>query len=60
MSGSSFDTGGALLHVAIVAREYNIPSVLGVGNLTTNLDDGGFVIVDGYNGIVKKISNGFY
>ncbi len=46
--------------MAIVAREYNIPSVLGVGNLTTNLDDGGFVIVDGYNGIVKKISNGFY
>lgn len=29
------DTGGALSHAAIVAREYGIPAVLGTGNATT-------------------------
>lgn len=49
------DTGGALSHAAIVAREYGIPAVLGVGNATMNLKDGDLVIVDGEKGIVEKI-----
>ncbi|WP_040328914.1 PEP/pyruvate-binding domain-containing protein [Clostridium ihumii] len=49
------DTGGALSHAAIVAREYGIPAVLGVGNATSNLIDGEYIVVDGDNGIIKKI-----
>ncbi len=50
------DTGGALSHAAIVAREYNIPAVLGVGNATVNLSDGEYILLDGNNGIVKRLS----
>lgn len=46
------DTGSALSHAAIVAREYNIPAVLGVGFATTKFKDGDMVQVDGNTGIV--------
>lgn len=49
------DTGGALSHAAIVAREYGIPAVLGVGNATMNLKDGDMIIVDGDRGVVEKV-----
>ena len=47
------DTGSALSHAAIVAREFNIPAVLGVGFATTRLKDGDMIEVDGNTGIVK-------
>ena len=47
------DTGSALSHAAIVAREFNIPAVLGVGFATTKLKDGDTIQVDGNTGIVK-------
>lgn len=47
------DTGGPLSHSAIVAREYNIPAVLGCGNATEALQDGQEIVVDGDNGIVR-------
>ena len=50
------DTGGPLSHSAIVAREYNIPAVLGCGNATEVLLDGQEIIVDGDKGIVRVIS----
>lgn len=46
------DTGGPLSHSAIVAREYNIPAVLGIGNATDLLEDGDEVFVDGSSGKV--------
>lgn len=49
------DTGGPLSHSAIVAREYNIPAVLGTGQATTFLKDGEEVIVDGDKGEVRKV-----
>ncbi|MBP1905951.1 pyruvate,water dikinase [Paenibacillus turicensis] len=49
------DTGGPLSHSAIVAREYNIPAVLGCGNATELLQDGDKIIVDGDTGKVHKI-----
>lgn len=48
------DTGGVLSHAAIVAREYRIPAVLAVGNATTALVDGDWVLVDGSKGEVDK------
>ena len=47
------DTGATLSHAAIVAREFNIPAVLGVGFATTRFKDGDIIQVDGNKGIVK-------
>jgi len=48
------DTGGNLSHAAIVAREYGIPAVLGVGYATSHYKDGDLVKVDGNKGEVTK------
>ena len=50
------DAGGVLSHAAIVAREYNIPAVLGTGNATAVIQDGQTVEVDGDSGVVRIIS----
>ena len=47
------ETGGLLSHAAIVAREYGIPAVLGVLEVTTRLHDGQVVTVDGSAGRVR-------
>ncbi|KGF35785.1 phosphoenolpyruvate synthase [Peptoniphilus lacrimalis DNF00528] len=47
------DTGSALSHAAIVAREYNIPAVLGVGFATTKFKDGDTIQVNGNIGEVR-------
>lgn len=49
------DTGGPLSHSAIVAREYNIPAVLGCGSATKILKDGDDIIVDGDKDIVQRL-----
>lgn len=48
------DTGSALSHAAIVAREYGIPAVLGVGFATTKFKDGDTIKVDGDRGEVQN------
>ncbi len=48
------DTGGPLSHAAIVAREYGIPAVLGVGH-ATSLPEGATLLVDGTGGTVTII-----
>jgi phosphoenolpyruvate synthase, putative len=47
------DTGSALSHAAIVAREFNIPAVLGVGFASTKFKDGELITVDGNKGEVR-------
>lgn len=49
------DAGGTASHAAIVAREYGIPGVMGVGNATAQLRDGQRVLVDGKRGRVVPI-----
>lgn len=49
------DTGAALSHAAIVAREYGIPAVLGVGFATTKYKDGDTICVNGTKGEVTLI-----
>ncbi|MCM1055017.1 MAG: PEP-utilizing enzyme [Bacteroides sp.] len=49
------DTGAALSHAAIVAREYGIPAVLGVGLATTRYGDGEMIRVNGSKGEVTKV-----
>lgn len=48
------DTGAALSHAAIVAREYGIPAVLGVGFATARFQDGDMIRVNGSKGEVEK------
>ena len=49
------DTGGALSHAAIVAREYHIPAVLATGRATLQLQDGDQVFVNGTTGEVLRL-----
>lgn len=49
------DTGGPLSHAAIVAREYEIPAVLGTKTGTDSITDGETIIVDGTAGKVFRV-----
>jgi pyruvate,water dikinase len=49
------DAGGVLSHSAVVAREYGIPAVVGLGVATQAIADGQLVEVDGDAGVVRII-----
>ena len=49
------DSGGALSHAAIVAREYGIPGVVGTRDATVRIPDGTRVRVDGDTGEVTVL-----
>jgi pyruvate,water dikinase len=49
------DTGGVLSHCAIVAREFGIPAVVGVGTATSAIRDGQMLEADGGAGIVRLV-----
>lgn len=46
------DIGGTFCHAAIVAREYKMPAVIGVGNGTAVITSGNRLRVDGDDGVV--------
>ena len=46
------DVGSILAHGSIVAREYGIPAVLGVGDGTVRIKHGQTITIDGDAGIV--------
>lgn len=50
------DTGGILSHCAVVAREYCIPAVVGVGSATAVVQDGQWLEVDGDAGTLRLIA----
>ena len=50
------DGGSVAAHASLVAREYGIPAVVGVGDATTRLRDGEMVTVDGSAGCVESQS----
>ncbi len=49
------DSGGALSHAAIIAREYGIPGVVGTRDATVRIPDGARVLVDGDKGSVTVL-----
>ena len=55
LSGIITDSGGALSHAAIVAREYGIPGVVGTRDATERIADGTRVRVDGDAGTVTVL-----
>ncbi|MFT5321072.1 MAG: pyruvate,water dikinase [Pseudohongiellaceae bacterium] len=46
------DIGGTMSHMAIVAREYGMPAVVGTGEATKRIKDGQRIRVDGDSGVV--------
>jgi pyruvate,water dikinase len=55
LGGIVTDAGGLLSHAAIVAREYQIPSVVGTREATLRITDGTMVRVDGNSGDVTVL-----
>lgn len=53
LGGIVTDNGGVLSHAAIVAREYDIPGVVGCDDATERLQNGTLVVVDGEEGSVR-------
>ena len=49
------ETGGPISHGAVVAREYGVPAVVGVGEATSLIRDGQKVRVNGETGQVKLL-----
>ncbi|MGB9779892.1 phosphoenolpyruvate--protein phosphotransferase [Caldanaerobacter sp.] len=50
--GFATDVGGRTSHTAIMARSLEIPAVVGLGNVTSQVKAGDLVIVDGLEGVV--------
>ena len=51
--GLVMEAGGMLSHGSVVAREYGIPAVVGVGDATTRLKTGERIRIDGTMGTVE-------
>ncbi len=51
-TGLVTDIGSILAHGSIVAREYGIPAVLGIGDATRRIKDGQMITIDGNRGTV--------
>jgi phosphotransferase system enzyme I (PtsI) len=52
VKGFATDVGGRTSHTAIVARAMGIPAVVGLGNITSELNSGDVIIIDGHHGVV--------
>jgi phosphotransferase system enzyme I (PtsI) len=52
VKGFATDAGGRTSHTAIVARAMGIPAVVGLGNITAEINGGDTVIIDGNHGVV--------
>jgi pyruvate,water dikinase len=49
------NTGGVLCHAAVVAREFGLPAVVGLSDVTTRIPDGAEVELDGTTGLVRVL-----
>ena len=55
LAGLVAETGSPLSHLAILAREHGVPTVVGYAGATTELAPGVTVIVDGGTGTVEQV-----
>jgi len=55
ISGLITDRGGVVCHAAILAREFNIPCVVGCQTATTTIKDGEQIRLDSISGIVMSV-----
>ena len=54
-AGLVTDTGGVLCHAAVVAREFALPAVVGLGDATKRIADGRLIEIDGVQGLVRQL-----
>ena len=52
-AGLVTEVGGAMTHGAVIAREYGLPAVVGVGRATELIRDGQRITVNGTDGYVE-------
>lgn len=52
VAGFATDKGGSTSHVAIIARSYSIPAVVGLHNISKMAESGDLVVIDGNDGLV--------
>src|SRR6185503_16393122 len=50
--GFATDIGGKTSHTAIMARALQITAVVGLADISTQIEDGATALLDGYNGIL--------
>lgn len=55
-AGIVSECGGLTSHPVIVAREFNLPCVVGIKGITSAIKDGEMVEIDADSGLVRKIS----
>ena len=55
IKGLVMERGGMLSHGAILAREYGIPTVVGVQNATIQIRMGQRIVVNGDRGVVQLV-----
>ena len=58
LGGLVAETGSVLSHLAILAREYGVPTVVGLADATERFSDGAWVVVDGSTGEVSGLAVG--
>lgn len=51
------ETGGLLSHAAVICREYGIPAILGVSNVTNEIKTGDLIEVNGGTGVVSVVTH---
>ncbi|KAL1466200.1 hypothetical protein MTO96_042893, partial [Rhipicephalus appendiculatus] len=56
LAGVVTEIGGPLSHGAVVAREYGLPCVVGIEGITTMLNSGDYVQLDGNTGVIRKVA----
>lgn len=52
--GIATDQGGKTGHMAIIARSYGIPTIVGLKNLSSYIEDGEYILLDAERGFVKR------
>ena len=57
LGGLVAETGSVLSHLAILAREYGVPTVVGFAGATERFQPGSWVIVDGSTGEVSTVDD---
>lgn len=57
ISGLVTESGGMLSHGAVVSREYGIPAILGLNNITTIIKTGDLLEIDGDSGEVTILKD---
>ncbi len=50
--GFAIDAGGRTSHTAIMARSMRIPAVVGLKNVSNELETGQYALLDGFNGLI--------